>query len=112
MRELDVSGSGTIDATKLDGDALSTSISGSGTGNLAGRVDDLTISISGSGSFDGAELKAKRAKVIVSGSGDVTVNASDELDAKVSGVGTIWYIGSPKLISNVSGVGPIKQKPI
>ena len=112
LREVDVRGSGTIDATKLDGDALSISISGAASGKVSGRADELTITIRGAGSFDAAELKAKRAKVIVSGAGNVTVNASDELDANVSGVGTIWYIGSPKLISNVSGVGLIKQKPI
>jgi hypothetical protein len=112
LREVDVRGSGTIHATKLDGDALSISISGAASGNVSGRADELTITIRGAGSFDAAELKAKRAKVVVSGAGNVTVNASDELDANVSGVGTIWYIGSPKLISNVSGVGLIKQKPI
>ena len=112
LRELDVRGSGSIDATKLDGDALSVSIAGSGTANLAGRADDLTVSISGSGSLNAAELKAKRAKVVVSGSGELTVNASDELDAKVSGSGSIRYIGSPKLTSNVSGSGSIKKKPL
>jgi hypothetical protein len=112
LKRLDVSGSGTVRATKLDGDALSISISGSGTANLTGRADDLTLSISGSGSFNGAELTAKRAKVMVSGSGEVTVNASDELDAKVSGSGTIWYVGSPKLTPSVSGSGAIKKKPI
>ena len=40
----------------------------------------------------------------------MTVNVSDELDARVSGVGAIWYIGSPKLISNVSGVRPDQEK--
>ena len=110
LRELAVSGAGKIDATRLDGDALSISISGAGSGSIAGRVDDLAVAISGAGSFDAAELKAKRAKVVVSGAGQVTVNVSDELDARVSGVGAIWYIGSPKLISNVSGVGTIKKK--
>jgi hypothetical protein len=112
LRQLDVRGSGTIDATKLDGDALSMAISGSGTANVAGRADDLTVSISGSGSFNAAGLTAKHAKVVVSGSGELTVNASDELDAKVSGSGSIWYIGSPRLTSNVSGSGSIKKKPI
>jgi hypothetical protein len=112
LKRLDVSGSGTVRATKLDGDALSISISGSGTANLAGRVDDLTLSISGSGSFNGTELTVKRAKVAVSGSGEVTVNASDELNAKVSGSGTIWYVGSPKLTPSVSGSGSIKKKPL
>ena len=45
------------------------------------------------------------------GAGQVTVNASDELDADVSGAGIIWYIGAPKLKSNVDGLGWIKRKP-
>jgi Putative auto-transporter adhesin, head GIN domain len=110
LRKIAISGAGSIAATKLDGDALSISVSGAGSGNVAGRADELTISISGAGSFDAGQLQAKRAKVVVSGAGNVTVNASDELDAKVSGVGTIWYIGSPKLKSEISGVGSIKQK--
>lgn len=111
LRKLGVSGAGSIEATKLDGDDLSISISGAGSGSAAGRADNLTISISGAGSFNAAELKAKRAKVEVSGAGNVTVNASDELDASVSGVGTIWYIGNPpKRSTRVSGVGSIKQK--
>jgi Putative auto-transporter adhesin, head GIN domain len=110
LRELDVSGSGSVDATKLEGESLSVAISGSGTANFAGRVDGLTASVSGSGSFNAADLKAKHAKVAVSGSGDLIVNASETLDARVSGSGSIRYIGAPKLTSNVSGSGTIKQK--
>lgn len=112
LRAVDLGGSGSVDATKLDGDVLSTSVSGSGDAKLAGRIDDLTISVSGSGSVNAAELKAKRAKVVVSGSGELTVNASDELDAKVTGSGSIWYIGSPKVTSSIVGSGSIKQKPM
>ena len=78
--------------------------------SFAGRSDNLSITLSGSGSLDAANLRAKRATIVVSGAGDVTVNANEELDARVSGVGTIWYVGSPKLRSKVSGVGSIKQK--
>jgi hypothetical protein len=110
LRSLDISGVGGVDAVGLDGDALSISTSGVGSGRFAGRADMLMISASGVGSIDAGGLKTKRAKVTVSGTGSVTVNASDELDATVSGVGTIWYIGSPKLKSSVSGVGSVKQK--
>jgi len=110
LRKLKVSGVGSVKATNLDTESLTVSISGAASGRIAGRSDNLSISISGTGSLNAAELKAKRARVVVSGVGDVTVNASDELNAKVSGTGTIWYIGSPKLESSVSGVGSIKQK--
>jgi hypothetical protein len=110
LREISVSGAATIEATKLDGDSLSLDISGAGSGTMSGRADVLSISISGAGSLDAGGLVAKRAKVVVSGAGDVTVNASEELDAKVSGAGTVRYIGSPRLTTNISGVGSVKKK--
>jgi hypothetical protein len=87
-------------------------MSGAADGDVAGRTDSLSITVSGAGSLNAVDLAAKRAKVVVSGAGDVTVNATDELDARVSGAGDIWYVGSPKLQSRVSGAGTIKQKSI
>ena len=51
------------------------------------------------------------AHLDIPGAGQVTVNASDELDAEVLGTGIIWYIGAPKLKSKVDGLGWIKRKP-
>lgn len=111
LRALNIQGGAAIEASKLDSDRLSISVEGAAGGNLAGRVDDLTISIKGAGAISAGELKAKRAKVTVYGAGQVTINASDELDGEVSGAGMIWYIGSPKLKSIVNGVGMIKRNP-
>jgi hypothetical protein len=110
LRKLKLSGATSVKATKLDTDSLSISISGAGSGSIAGRADNLSISVSGAGSLNAVDLQAKRATVIVSGAGDVTVNANEELDARVSGAGTISYVGSPKLQSRISGAGSIKQK--
>jgi hypothetical protein len=110
LRQLGISGSGTVEATGLDGEALAMSIAGSGEINAAGRVDDLSISIGGSGSCNAAGLRAKRARVAVRGSGDATVNAQDELEAIVAGSGSIWYVGSPKIESSISGSGEIKPR--
>jgi putative autotransporter adhesin-like protein len=110
LRAIDVEGAASLEATKLDGDALSISIEGAAAGNVAGRADELTISLAGAGTFNAADLKAKRGKVSVAGAGVVTVNVSDELEANVDGVGIVWYIGDPKLKSNVSGLGAVKKK--
>jgi len=110
LQQLGVSGSGTVDATGLAGEALAMSIAGSGEITAAGRVEDLSISISGSGSCSAVGLHAKRAKVAVRGSGDATVNAQDELEAIVAGSGSIWYVGSPKIESSISGSGEIKPR--
>jgi Putative auto-transporter adhesin, head GIN domain len=112
LRKLKVSGAVSVKATKLDTDSLSISISGAGSASIAGRSDNLSITVSGAGSLDAADLQTKRATIVVSGAGDVTVNANEELDARVSGAGTIRYVGSPKLQSKVSGAGTIEQKSI
>lgn len=111
LRALNVQGGAAIEASKLDGDRLSISVEGAAGGNLAGRVDNLIIDIKGAGMISAGELKAKRARVSVQGAGQVTVNASEELDGEVAGAGIIWYLGSPKLKSEVSGLGMIKKKP-
>jgi hypothetical protein len=111
LRKITVTGSGDVDASKLEGNMLSVSDTGSGDIRLGGQVDELVLGIEGSGDVNAAELKAKRAKVALKGSGDATVNVSDELDAKISGSGDLSYIGSPKVTSDVSGSGSIKPKP-
>ena len=111
LRHIHVQGGVAIEASKLESEKLSILVEGAAGGNLSGRVDDLTIEIKGAGLLSAGELKAKRAKVSVQGAGQVTVNASDELDAEVLGTGIIWYIGAPKLKSKVDGLGWIKRKP-
>jgi len=111
LRALKIQGGAAIEASKLDGDRLSISVEGAAGGNLSGRIDNLVISIKGAGAIRAGELRTKRAKVTVQGAGQVTVNASEELDGEVSGAGLIWYIGSPKLSSKVDGIGMIKKKP-
>ena len=66
LRSIDIQGAGEIEATKLDGDALTISVSGAASGTVAGRADDLTITISGAAKFDAGPLQAKRATVVVS----------------------------------------------
>jgi hypothetical protein len=111
LRHIHIRGGAAIEAKKLESEKLTILVEGAAGGNLSGRVDDLTIEIRGAGVLSAGDLKAKRAKVSVQGAGQVTVNASDELDAEVSGTGFIWYIGEPKLKSNVNGLGLIKRKP-
>jgi hypothetical protein len=111
LRHIHVQGGAAIEASKLESEKLTILVEGAAGGNLSGRVDDLTIEIKGAGWISAGELKARRAKVSVEGAGQVTVNASDELDADVSGAGIIWYIGAPKLKSNVDGLGWISRKP-
>jgi len=111
LREVKVSGAASVEAARLDSETLSMSISGAGSAKLAGRAGTLVLWISGAGSLNAAELNARRATAVVSGAGGVTVNASDELDARVSGAGSVRYIGAPRLTSQVSGAGSVRAVP-
>jgi hypothetical protein len=111
LRHIHVQGGVAIEAKSLESEKLSILVEGAAAGNLSGRVDDLTIEIRGAGILSAGDLKARRARVSVQGAGQVTVDATDHLDAEVSGAGMIWYIGEPKLKSNVNGLGLITKKP-
>jgi len=112
LQKLDVAGAATIKATKLDSDTLSISFSGGASGSVAGRSNNLTISIFGTGTLNAVDLAAKRAKVVVRGMGDVTVNATNAIDASVIGIGTFSYIDRPNLSWSVFTLGFVSRKTI
>jgi hypothetical protein len=112
LRKLNVSSAASVKATKLDSNALSISVSAGASGSIAGRSDNLTISVSGNGTVNAVDLQAKRAKVVVRGIGDVTVNATNEIDASVIGIGTFSYIDQPNLNWSVFTLGFVSRKTI
>lgn len=105
-----ISGSGKVDASKLDTDEVSASISGAGNITLAGSAGKLDVHISGAGRCSAENLSTKKATVGISGAGSITVNASEKLDARVSGAGSVRYLGSPELTTSVSGAGSVRKK--
>jgi len=86
-----ISGAGSVRFDKLKADRLEFNVSGSGTGQLAGAVDDLMVRISGRGVYLGENLASQTANLSVSGAGEVKVWATRELTAHVSGVATIDF---------------------
>lgn len=104
-----LSGSGdlTLDVKATDFEAH---LSGSGDVVINGNADNFTSKISGSGDVDAVNLIAKKANLTVSGSGDMKVNCSDSLYARVSGSGDIAYKGNPQSKdTKVSGSGEISK---
>jgi hypothetical protein len=106
---LTLSGAGATQASNLDTQTMTVTMSGAGSATLHGKANDQQVTVSGVGSYDGSDFATKTAKVNVSGVGSAIVNASDTLDATVSGVGNIEYIGNPTVTSHVSGVGTVKK---
>ncbi|HQV37276.1 MAG TPA: DUF2807 domain-containing protein, partial [Flavobacterium sp.] len=64
----------------------------------------------GSGDIKAFELVSENAKVNVSGSGDIKVNCTEFIEARVAGSGDIEYKGNPKKVdTKVAGSGTIKM---
>lgn len=104
-----LSGSGdlTLDVKATDFEA---SLSGSGDVVVTGNADSFTSKTSGSGDVDAVNLIAKKANVTISGSGDMKLNCSESLYARVSGSGDIEYKGNPESKdTKVSGSGEISK---
>ncbi|MDF2761081.1 MAG: hypothetical protein K0S99_3716, partial [Thermomicrobiales bacterium] len=55
--------------------------------------------------YSAADLASRIAAVTASGASQVTVNASESLDARVSGASRVEYIGNPAVTQDLSGVG-------
>jgi hypothetical protein len=99
-----ISGAGSVRFDKLKADKLEFNVSGSGTGQLAGAVDELVVRISGRGVYLGENLVSQSATLSVSGAGEVRVWATKELTANVSGVATIDFWGNARVTRSSSGL--------
>lgn len=104
-----LSGSGdlTLDVKSSD---FEVNLSGSGDVVLTGNSDNFVSKTSGSGDVDATNLSTKNANLTISGSGDMKVNCTESLFARVSGSGDIEYKGDPKSKdTKVSGSGEISK---
>jgi hypothetical protein len=109
LENLEISGSGDIQASDLTLDALAIDISGSGDIKLSGTVNTQSIEISGSGNYNGCTLQSEGSSVSISGSGDIRVAATDTLSIDISGSGNVMYVGSPEVSQEISGAGETEQ---
>jgi hypothetical protein len=106
---LSVSGAGN---TTLSGVKLGTCeiyLSGAGSINGSGEVNELDIDISGAGSFNGKDLKSYSASASISGVGSASLWIINDLSANISGVGSVNYYGHPSIQKNVSGLGSVNK---
>jgi hypothetical protein len=108
LKQATLSGSGNINIGAMSGPDLSLDLPGSGNITAEGTVDNVTIHLAGSGTVTADQLKAHSASATIAGSGDISLYASDSLDANVLGSGTIRYAGNPAQVTKtVTGSGSI-----
>ena len=106
--KLEVSGSGSINFSKLTAAGVDAEVAGSGKMTVAaGTVTKESCEISGSGHIDFNGLNADDVEVDISGSGKVHTTAKKTLDVSISGSGKVYYNGTPRVKTSISGSGKL-----
>ncbi len=106
--ELINSGAGSQTIENLDVTKFKVELSGAGSMDIAGKVDEQIVKLSGAGSYNGTKLDSRIAEVKLSGVGSASVWARESLDTNLSGIGSVEYYGEPKVTKKVSGLGSLK----
>lgn len=92
----------------IDQPSLQVVADGSGSTELLGAVDQLTLLSSGSGIRNGQDLDSRVVEVDSAASGDIWVRASEAISGQLQGSGNINIFGKPSIRSvEDSGTGEI-----
>lgn len=131
LSTLRLTGSGTIDADSLDGEAVEAAVTGSGdlkiakltakradvsvsgSGDIAvggGTVAAGEYSVTGSGDIDADGLVAQTLEVSVTGSGNVEAQATGTAEVSIMGSGDVTLGGGAKCSSREMGSGSVTCK--
>lgn len=105
--DINVGGSGTIAVARMAATRLDLAILGSGSVTANGTVEELDLKMAGSGSAKLAGLKVDRANVDVVGSGNSAFASNGSVDANIVGSGDVTVTGSAKCEANKVGSGTL-----
>jgi hypothetical protein len=108
LSRVKVEGAGDIILNKINTDRIDISYLGAGHLEANGKVKYLRLNAKGVGEVDAKALRAERVDVNFEGVGNVSVYASELLNAVAKGMGSLSYYGKPKTINkSVSGIGSV-----
>ena len=99
--ELSVEGSGTLHATGLDADALSLTLLGSGTLDVAGAARSLAGTFQGTGDLAAPGLVANNARISSTTSGAIALTVNGPAAIVNNGLGNIRILG--RAVCTISG---------
>ena len=92
-------GSGRLDLGQIHGDTLDVSVNGSGGVRGSGDVRVANVRLRGSGDVDLAALRSESADLSATGSGDILASVTQKVVADSSGSGRIIVHGNPQQVS-------------
>lgn len=92
---LSVSGSGNLSMGQVNGDALNVKVHGSGDLLASGTATNVNARVSGSGGVNLMAVASERADLATNGSGDISARVRQSLVAQTNGSGSITVYGDP-----------------
>ncbi|MBV9834603.1 MAG: DUF2807 domain-containing protein [Alphaproteobacteria bacterium] len=109
---INLSGSVRLFMESLDQPALAVNIAGSGSVQMQGRLEQLSLSVAGSGWARVADLDLQRLIVKLSGSGHVEASPREDAKIEIAGSADVRLLIRPKsLQSRIAGSGRVSQPP-
>lgn len=111
LSRVKVEGAGETIISKVNTDRLDIGYLGAGHLVASGSVKYLRLNARGVGEVDTRALHAQRVDVNFEGVGNVSVHATDLLNAVAKGMGSLTYYGRPKTVNkSVSGIGSVSAR--
>ncbi|MYM21109.1 DUF2807 domain-containing protein [Duganella sp. FT135W] len=109
LSRVKLEGAGETQLHNINTDRIDISYLGAGQLVADGKVKYLRLSAKGVGRVDTRKLQAERVDVQFEGVGNISVYASDLLNAVAKGIGGLTYYGHPKKVNKeVAGIGSIQ----
>lgn len=110
LNSIEVNGAVAVEGNHLEASQLSVNVNGAGATKLAGKIDQLNVSLSGAGAHNSENVDCKRATVTNNGAGGAIVRVSESLNATINGIGYIEYVGNPQVTKQINGIGVVRQR--
>lgn len=109
--DITISGAGEFLIENAEFRDLSVKVRGVGSIEIEdGTSKSCEVDVAGAGSFEGLGLESEVADVTIAGAADVSVHASDSLNAALYGAGSVTYAGDPEVSSEIYGAGEISRR--
>jgi hypothetical protein len=111
LLNLELWGASEATVTKAKSDSLKIQAGGTSVVKIDGETKSLAAMANGASKIDAEDLKTENAGVKTAGTSEITVFASNELNAEAFGASTVYYLGEPKsLKQNIVGTSEIRKK--
>lgn len=109
IESITITGAGKVTAqNSLICDNLNIVINGAGNVNIMGSGNYMYCFINGAGNVMAKDFSIPKCTAMVNGAGNITITATEALNATVNGAGNIFYYGNPPdVTTSITGVGQI-----